>query len=155
MSHSAGRGIRILCAAWRNGPPTCCSSYATFSGNSEVFLASGRETLETKCRGWESNRYALLGLFRRQAGRGRSGSVWPAAVAEPVVAAEPQYTELRPGALRVRSAVHTGRDGLVSLVLRRRIRGDLGPALPLPRVPAPAAHAGRDRVVEPHVAIRA
>src|ERR1700674_5556810 len=154
MYRSARRGIRILCAAWRNGLPTCCSSYATFSGNSEVSLASGRETLETKGRGWESNRYALLGLFRRQAGRGRSGPVRSASVAEPAVAAEPQYTELRPGALRVRSAVHAGRYALVPVVLRRRIRCDLGPALPLPRVPAPATDAGRDRVVEPHAAVR-
>ena len=30
----------------------------------------------------------------------------------------------------------------------------LGPALPLPRLPAPPAHADRDRLLEPHAAIR-
>src|ERR1035438_3442803 len=93
---------------------------------------------------------ALLGLSAPEADgrvlRRRSRSLVP----EPFLAARHATLRSEPLPVLLQPFLHLTGAGLVSVFLRPLLPGYLGPALPLPHVSAPPAHARRDRLLGLH-----
>src|ERR1039457_5863667 len=122
-------------------------------GASGCTLAPGARCYETKDGERESKPYALLGLLSRQTGFCRRRALRPVSVDHRSIPGGVRSPGTS-GPWRADSALQPRRSGLVSAVLRGALHYRPGPALPPPHLPAPAAHARRNRLLGPHVAIR-
>src|SRR5439155_1626274 len=98
--------------------------------------------------------YALWGLFRGKVDRYRRPVAWPVrgrpSILVPATAVRPRLST----PVWARSGLYTGRRTVLPPLLRHGVRRHLGPALPLPGLPAPSADADRNRILERHAAIR-
>src|SRR5690348_3626984 len=93
--------------------------------------------LETKSGDASLNGYEVLVVVHRKAGCHRSASFRLAPPARRDLAAASDHLSPLPALpLRLRPAVYACRAVLVPAVLRRPLRRRVGPALPLPRLPA-------------------